>query len=94
VARSDFERALAEHERAENARLRQLTDARRSYERKVQDIQTEVREHNTAADELEADFRPGKPGAVEEFLRSATCVIGLPERFQPRVSHRLPSGTP
>jgi restriction system protein len=59
AAQADFDRALAEHQRAENDRVRQLNDARGSYERMLQGIHTEVREHNAAVDELEADFKLG-----------------------------------
>jgi restriction system protein len=104
AARSDFERALAEHERAENERVRQLNDARRSYERTVQGVQTEVREHNTAVDELEADFRLGKPDAVEEYFTQLLALSDYPSGFnreyriayrqEPRelvIEYRLPS---
>jgi restriction system protein len=91
AARSDFERALTEHERAENDRIRQINDARRSYERMAQGIQTEVREHNAAVDELEADFRLGKPDAVEEYFTQLLALSDYPSGFdrEYRIAYRL-----
>jgi len=104
AARSDFERALAEHERAEDDRVRRLDDARRSYERMVQGVRTEVHEHNTAVDELESAFRLGKPDAVEEYFAQVLALSDYPSGFnreyrvayrqEPRelvIEYRLPS---
>jgi restriction system protein len=103
-AREIFQRALAEHERAEDARVHQLQNARTAYDRMAKSAEAEVREHNAAVDELESNFRAGAPDAVEEYFSEVLALseypAGFPHDYQvayrqePRelvVEYRLPA---
>ena len=85
-ARQAHQRAVAEHERSEDKRLRQLRAARQAHDEKVKTLDGEVREHNAAVDELERDFRDGVPDAVEEYfielLALSQYPSGLPHHYQ------------
>jgi restriction system protein len=81
AARTAFEQACADHARAEDSRVRQLQAAREGYERKVQALEAEVREHNASVDELESDFRAGVPDAVEEYFTQVLALSEYPSGF-------------
>jgi restriction system protein len=104
AAREIFQRALAEHGRAEDARVRQLQSAHAAYDRLAKTAGAEIREHNTAVDELESNFRAGVPDAVEEYFSEVLALSEYPAAFphdyqvayrqEPRelvVEYRLPA---
>jgi restriction system protein len=86
AAQDDFEQACADYALAEEARTRQLEQARVAYGMRVQAIEAEVREHNAAVDELERNFRAAVPDAVEEFfgqvLAQSQYPSGFPHEYQ------------
>jgi restriction system protein len=101
-----FQRALYDHEQAEAVRGRQLQAARAQHDRSVQAAEAEAREHNSAVDEFERNFRAGTPEAVEEFFGQVLTLSEFPEGFpreyqvayrpDPRelvVEYRLPPAT-
>src|ERR1022692_1073566 len=103
TARNTFEQARAEHALAEDARARRLQEARAAHGLRVMAIEAEVREHNTAVDELEGNFRAAVPDAVEEcfgqVLAQSEYHSGFPHEYQvayrqePRelvIEYRLP----
>jgi restriction system protein len=103
AARAAFERACADYAVAEDARARQLDQARAAHDTRVTAIEAEVREHNAAVDELEGNFRAGVPDAVEEFFGQVLALSQYPSGFphdyqvayrqEPRelvIQHRLP----
>jgi restriction system protein len=103
TARNTFEQARAEHALAEDARARRLQEARAAHGLRVMAIEAEVREHNTAVDELEGNFRAAVPDAVEEcfgqVLAQSEYPSGFPHEYQvayrqePRelvIEYRLP----
>jgi restriction system protein len=85
-ARQAHRDALAEHERNEDRRVRQIRAARDVYDQKVKALEAEVRDHNAAVDELERDFFAGVPDAVEEYFTELLALSqypgGFPHRFQ------------
>ncbi|HEY6315860.1 MAG TPA: restriction endonuclease [Streptosporangiaceae bacterium] len=80
-ARQAHQRAVAEHQHRENSRLDQLRAARGGHARKVKALETEIREHNAAVDELERDFRSGVPDAVEEYFTELLALSQYPSGF-------------
>jgi restriction system protein len=106
AARAAFEQATAERGLAEQARIRQLQQARAAHDRLVLDLEQEVREHNAAVDELEGNFRAGVPEAVEEYFSQLLALSEYPAGFpceyqiayrqEPRelvIEYRLPQPT-
>ena len=90
AAQAAFAQAIAEHGLAEQARARQLREARRAHDRMVLDLEAEVREHNAAVDELEGNFRAGVPDAVEEYFSQLLALSEYPAGFpcEYRIAYR------
>jgi restriction system protein len=86
TARAAFEQAVAEHGLAEEARARQLQQAREAHDRKARDLEAEAREHNAAVDELEGNFRAGMPEAVEEYFSELLARSDYPPAFRASIS--------
>ncbi|MHB1595953.1 MAG: restriction endonuclease [Streptosporangiaceae bacterium] len=80
-AETAYEQALAEHQREENRRQAELRKARREYEQRIRDLETDVREHNAAVDVLERDFLAGVPDAVEEYFSQVLALSQYPPGF-------------
>ena len=66
---------------SEQARVRQLQEAREAHDRAVLDLEAEVREHNAAVNELEDNFRAGMPKAVEEYFSQLLALSEYPTGF-------------
>jgi restriction system protein len=85
-ARQAYEHALAEHRRGEDRRNRALRSARAVHDQTVRALEAEVREHNSAVDDLERDFRAGVPEAVEEYFTELLALsqypTGFPHQYQ------------
>jgi restriction system protein len=81
AARAAFDQAIAEHGLAEQARIRQLQQAREANDRLVADLEAEAREHNAAVDELADGFRAGVPEAVEEYFSQLLALSEYPAGF-------------
>ena len=81
AAQDAFELACADHALAEEARARQLLEARLAHDLRTKAIEAEVREHNAAVDELERAFRAGVPDAVEEYFGQVLALSGYPSGF-------------
>jgi restriction system protein len=81
AARDVFEQACADHVLAEDARARQLQEARAAHDLRVKAIDAEVREHNAAVDELESNFQMGVPDAVEEYFTEVLALSEYPSGF-------------
>ena len=81
AAQDAFELACADHALAEDARARQLREARRAHDLRTKAIEAEAREHNAAVDELERAFRAGVPDAVEEYFGQVLALSGYPGGF-------------
>ncbi len=81
AAKETFERAVAEHRLAEQARLHRLGAARAEHDQMVREKEVEVRDHNEAVDELERNFRAGTPDAVEEYFSQFLALSGYPDGF-------------
>jgi restriction system protein len=81
AARGAFEQACADHVLAEDARTRQLQEARAAHELHVKALEAEVGEHNAAVDEVERDFRAAVPDAVEEFFGQVLALSEYPSDF-------------
>ena len=81
IAQEAFQRAVAQHQNAENERLGQLRNARTAHDQLVERIEAEVGEQNAAVDELERDFRAGTPDAVEEYFGQVLALSEYPDGF-------------
>ena len=81
AARDAFEQSCADHALAEEARARQLQEARAALDLRLKAIEAEVREHNAAVDELEGAFRAGVPDAVEEYFGQVLALSEYPSGF-------------
>jgi restriction system protein len=81
VAWQQFQQALADRERAEEVRRRQLAEVREQHERQAAERTQEVVEHNKVVDKLAADFHTGVPDAVEEYFEQVLAQSSYPEEF-------------
>jgi restriction system protein len=90
AAQAAFKRAQADHVLTEDARARQLQQARAAHEARVKAHEAEVRDHNAAVSELEGNFRAAVPEAVEEFFAEVLALSEYPSGFphQYQVAYR------
>ena len=86
AAWEQFQRSLIEAQAEEEARQRQLSQARQTHTRRVAELEAEVRQHNQNIDLLQADFYAGEPETVEEYfgqvLAQSVYPDGFPHRFE------------
>lgn len=78
VAEEAFQRALAQHASAEQARLRRLAERRQEHAHAMGQAEEEVGEHNAEVDELEAGFHAGEPDHVERYVALALSASRYP----------------
>ncbi|KAA6212744.1 restriction endonuclease [Streptomyces albofaciens JCM 4342] len=84
-ARARYERDWHAAQAAEAQRLRQLEDYRRQYDQWAAGQLAEVRNHNTAVEDLLRGLRDGDPDAVVEYFSAALYATGRPQGFPRRV---------
>lgn len=81
VAWQRFQQTLADHERAEEVRRRQLAEAQRQHAQQAAELKHKVAEHNAAVDKLATDFQAGIPDAVEEYFEQVLAQSAYPDEF-------------
>ena len=94
AAQEAFQLACADHALAEDARARQLREARGAHDLRIKAIEAEVREHNAAVDELERALPGRRAGCGGGVLRPGTGAVRVSRRLPARVPGRLPARTP
>jgi len=55
--------------------------ARAAHDQKIRTLETEVRDHNAAVDELGRDFLAGVPDAVEDYFTQVLALSQCPADF-------------
>jgi restriction system protein len=80
-ARRAFGQAEADHRRRETERLSQVAEARRVYDRQLDDVQRQVDVHNAHIDEMEAGLRVNDRHAVSEYVQAVLDRSPYPARF-------------
>jgi restriction system protein len=84
AAYAEYRQAVADHRAAEFDRVRRLSLARLSHQRREAAARGEVDAHNAAVDRLQAGYRERSPAAVEEFARIVLSTRSWPEGVVPR----------
>jgi restriction system protein len=85
-ARTRFESDIARYQQRERERLRNLSAARASYERMIEDLRARAAVQNAEVESRRAAFQAGEPEAVEWFVRkvlgSSRYPAGFPSQYQ------------
>jgi restriction system protein len=79
AAYAEYRQAVADHRAAEFDRVRRLSLARLSHQRREVAARAEVDAHNAAVDRLRAGYRERSPAAVEEFARIVLSTRPWPD---------------
>jgi restriction system protein len=81
AARQAFRRAEEDHQHGEGQRLRQVAEARRAHQQRVEEAEREVAAHNTHIDEMAAGLSENDRFAVSEYIQAVLDRSPYPADF-------------
>lgn len=83
AARQEFQEAEEDHRRREDQRSEQVANARRAYQRRVEEAEREVAAHNAHIDEVAAGLSENDRFAVSEYIQAVLDLSPYPAGFPP-----------
>ena len=81
AARQEFQEAEEDHRRREDQRSEQVANARRAYQRRVEEAEREVAAHNAHIDEVAAGLSENDRFAVSEYIQAVLDLSPYPAGF-------------